>query len=119
LAGHPPPLLRSADGAITELGEPGTMLGYVEDPDLTLTPVNLATGDTLLLYTDGLTESAPPRSNHAQLRNWLCNGSADDLDVLLAHLENHAVNNADGRPRDDIALLALQATPSNTPPETG
>ena len=110
LAGHPRPLLLGADGTITEVGTPGTMLGYVADPDLTVTPVEVGAGDTLLLYTDGLIEAAPPRSNHAQLHGWLRHGPADDLDALLAHLEGHAVDSADGRPRDDIAVLALQAT---------
>jgi phosphoserine phosphatase RsbU/P len=60
--GHPPPLLRRADGSVEEttlatgrlLGYPGGKLGLA-DTRLTLTP-----GDTLVLYTDGFTEARAP-----------------------------------------------------------
>ena len=109
LAGHPPPLLLDAGGATTEVGTPGTMLGYVEDPELTEVAVELGREGTLVLYTDGLTEAAPPRWSRAQLHDWLRAGPRDDLDALLEHLEGLAVREAEGRPRDDIAMLALRA----------
>ena len=56
LGGHPPPVLRRADGAVTEIGEPGSLLGIFE-PMLTDTNVAVAPGDTLVLYTDGLTDA--------------------------------------------------------------
>jgi serine phosphatase RsbU (regulator of sigma subunit) len=56
LGGHPPPVLRRADGAVTEIGEPGSLLGIFE-PMLTDTNVAVARGDTLVLYTDGLTDA--------------------------------------------------------------
>lgn len=115
LAGHPPPLMLRASGEITEVGAPGTMLGYVPDPDLSEIPVRFAVGDTMLLYTDGLTDAAPPRSGHAELLHWLRSGASDDLDALLARLETRALKTADGRPRDDIALLALRANPPSAP----
>jgi serine phosphatase RsbU (regulator of sigma subunit) len=71
--------------------------------------VELGREGTLVLYTDGLTEAAPPRWSRAQLHDWLRAGPRDDLDALLEHLEGLAVREAEGRPRDDIAMLALRA----------
>jgi hypothetical protein len=53
------------------VGTPGAMLGYVEDPSLTNTPVAFSDGDTLLLYSDGLTDTQPQGTDHAQLPHWL------------------------------------------------
>ncbi len=56
-AGHPPALVLSPDGAVTQLdGGRGIMIGTgVEAPRPEATYV-LAPGDTVLLYTDGLVE---------------------------------------------------------------
>ena len=115
LAGHPAPLLLRADGGTTAVGTRGTLLGYVEHPELTETRIELELGDILLLHTDGLTESTPPGWTVAQLHDRLRACPTDDLDALLAYLEALAVTEAEGPPRDDIALLALRAAPE-TPP---
>ena len=61
-AGHPPPLLRKADGAVSELQVYRTpMLGnsmlrpMVRDASWTLAP-----GETFMLYTDGFSETHSP-----------------------------------------------------------
>ncbi|MGD9998864.1 MAG: PP2C family protein-serine/threonine phosphatase [Ilumatobacteraceae bacterium] len=56
LGGHPRPFLRRADSTVSEVGQPGTLLGMVE-PTLHDTVVEVAPGDTLVLYTDGLTDA--------------------------------------------------------------
>lgn len=55
-AGHPPPLLFSADGAVTAVGGTNPALGLFRDQVFTATPHQLQPGDALLLYTDGATE---------------------------------------------------------------
>ncbi|MFF5899595.1 PP2C family protein-serine/threonine phosphatase [Streptomyces argenteolus] len=56
--GHPPALLLRADGSAEPLPTPGGQLvGVVEDAQFTTVTVDLRPGDTLLLYTDGLTEA--------------------------------------------------------------
>ncbi len=59
-AGHPTPLHRRADGSVQEVNcPPGCILGVVEKcPELGETAVLLAPGETLILYTDGVTEAA-------------------------------------------------------------
>lgn len=56
--GHPPALLLRADGTADYLPTPGGQLvGVVPDAQFTTATLNLVPGDTLLLYTDGLTEA--------------------------------------------------------------
>src|SRR4029453_16171904 len=56
LAGHAQPVVVRADGTAELIGQFGTALGLVETVDLHCTQHQLAAGDTLLLYTDGITE---------------------------------------------------------------
>jgi len=60
--GHPPPLLRWADGRIQEVSvPPGRALGMAAGPlKLTESHVDLAPGATLVYYTDGFTEAMAP-----------------------------------------------------------
>ena len=58
-AGHPPPILRRADGRIEPLDlRPGRLLGYPEGtPRLAEVHLRLAPGDALVFVTDGLLEA--------------------------------------------------------------
>lgn len=56
-AGHPLALLRRGDGRVREVGRPGTLLGLIPDPDLHDTRELLRAGDSLVFYTDGVTEA--------------------------------------------------------------
>ncbi|WP_240669963.1 PP2C family protein-serine/threonine phosphatase [Actinoplanes solisilvae] len=56
--GHPPPLVIRADGSAdyhTTTG--GTLIGILADPRLVARTISLRAGDTLILYSDGLTEA--------------------------------------------------------------
>lgn len=56
--GHPPVLLMRADGSADYLPTPGGFLvGILPDARFTAATTTLTAGDTLLLYTDGLTEA--------------------------------------------------------------
>ena len=57
-AGHNPPyLLRAAGGEPTMLPATGAPLGYLDDVEWGEESVQLAPGDTLVSYTDGVTEA--------------------------------------------------------------
>ncbi|ANB07212.1 histidine kinase [Streptomyces ambofaciens] len=61
--GHPPALLMRADGSADYLPTPGGQLvGVLPDAHIATTTVRLDPGDTLLLYTDGLTEAHTDQS---------------------------------------------------------
>jgi phosphoserine phosphatase RsbU/P len=56
-AGHPLALVRRADGRTQTFGRPGTLLGVVPDPELYDARTSLRPGDSLILFTDGVTEA--------------------------------------------------------------
>jgi hypothetical protein len=111
--GHPLPLLVRADRSSEEVGQPGTLLGLVPQPDLHDRTAELRDGDTLVLYTDGLTEaSAParvwsPDELAAAARAAAGGPAADTVDGLVG-----ATIGSLPRLRDDVAVLALRASPN-------
>ncbi len=55
-AGHPLPLLVSA-GAVREVGLPGSLLGALEEPQWSPVRFQVARGEELVVYTDGVVEA--------------------------------------------------------------
>lgn len=56
--GHNPPLIRRSDGSVVQLVSAGTLpLGITTDIEFEWDSSVLAPGDTLILYTDGITEA--------------------------------------------------------------
>jgi PAS domain S-box-containing protein len=120
LAGHHPPLLIDQDGDIAPLGEPGTLLGVVDPIALVESHVELHAGQTLLLYTDGVTEAgrAGRQLGEQGLRRLCAQTAHLALEELLAHIEHAALERAGGRLRDDVALLAVRLGHSDPVPST-
>jgi serine phosphatase RsbU (regulator of sigma subunit) len=56
-AGHPLALVHRADGRVQTFGRPGTLLGIFTDPELHDSQKLLRAGDSLILFTDGVTEA--------------------------------------------------------------
>lgn len=56
-AGHNPPMLVGADGAVRRLEVGGIVLGLFEDVDFEEATVELAPGDFLLVFSDGVSEA--------------------------------------------------------------
>jgi hypothetical protein len=114
--GHPLPLLVRADRSSEEVGAPGTLLGMVPEPDLQDRTAELRGGDTLVLYTDGLTEAAAPErvwspDELAAAAREVAGGPAEaTVDGLVG-----ATIGALPRVRDDVAVLALRASPNGVP----
>ncbi|MCI0384309.1 PP2C family protein-serine/threonine phosphatase [Streptomyces sp. CNQ085] len=128
--GHPPALLMRADGTAGYLHTPGGQLvGVLPDAHFTATTVRLAPGDTLLLYTDGLTEA---RTVHADGRRREREGGRYGEEALLDFAAGLAPASAadavaavgallDGLGEgvdDDTAVLALGVPASREEPTT-
>lgn len=107
-AGHPPPLLLDAAGHASSPAVSGTLLGVLEQIDTHDVEVALKRGDTLLLYTDGLTDAGAPSREIAleELHRQLAAGAPAKPAVLVERLVQLARERSTGRLRDDIAILA-------------
>ncbi|MEV0584958.1 SpoIIE family protein phosphatase [Nonomuraea sp. NPDC050310] len=114
-AGHPPALIRGADGVVRPADGGGLPLGLFDDAGYPVQEIKLRYGEALVLYSDGVTEArdeqgrlygpqrlgtavaAAPgesaddiiRAVHEDLRRFAAPGHADDtaLLVLRAHDE--------------------------------
>ncbi|MBA2515920.1 MAG: SpoIIE family protein phosphatase [Solirubrobacterales bacterium] len=104
--GHPPPLLVHASGESEVVACQGTLIGVTPDPELSQVSVELAPGDTLAFYTDGVSEAshAEPLDGHALLAR--LNG-ARSADAVADELQRLA-RSTEAPARDDVAILALQ-----------
>lgn len=111
-AGHPLPVLRTADGTAVPLGSPGLPLGVSADAGLHDLTVDLPRGSTVLLYTDGVTEArddAGEQFGEAGLRRVLegpaCADAEGTVAAVAAAVEAQLVTSR--YEADDLALLAL------------
>ncbi|MEV6347931.1 SpoIIE family protein phosphatase [Actinoplanes sp. NPDC051851] len=110
LAGHDRAVLVRADGKTSFVGEGGTALGLLEtitSPDAGLT---LFPGDSLIFYTDGVTERRRGRElfGPARLREAAAPLAGYPADVTAARLRSTTINFSVEEPRDDIAILVIR-----------
>ena len=63
LVRHNPPLLVRANGATERLDPTGMVVGLMPDAQCTQASLQLGVGDTLVLFTDGVTEAVSPSGN--------------------------------------------------------
>ena len=109
--GHPLPVIVRAGGEIEEVGEPGTLIGVVPDPDLEDEVVELGPGDAVVLYTDGLTDASAPDVvwDPEELVSRVRSGGARSADEIAESLLDAVKDISEGtQPRDDIAILVLR-----------
>jgi PAS domain S-box-containing protein len=107
--GHPLPLVLRAGGAVETVGSPGSLLGIVDPPELAEDRLELALGDSLVLFTDGVTEAdraSGPERVSAFLAGCAGAGAAD----IAAAVEREALAAAGGAARDDVAVLVARAS---------
>ena len=108
-AGHPLPLL-VRDGALpVPYGEPGSLVGAVETATFSAHQVDLAPGDALLLYTDGVTEgrNGDDFFGERRLEEAAAKG-AGSAAAMVAVVLDEVLAFQSGDPRDDVALLAVR-----------
>lgn len=112
-AGHPPPLVVREDGSVEEVSCPGRALGVFPDAELEDTHMRLMPGETLVFYTDGVTEARSPDGDffgEERLRKLLAANADEHAEYIARALKNAVLEFQEGYPRDDLALLVLRAT---------
>jgi sigma-B regulation protein RsbU (phosphoserine phosphatase) len=126
-AGHPPPrLLRAADGAVTLIaGASSFPLGMLDNPPRHAEEtVELAPGDLLLFYSDGITEARSPSGEFfgdARLDRVLSELPRPASPDAVVQGITRAVNTFAGsvEPTDDQTLLAVRWQPDLVAPHSG
>lgn len=106
--GHPLPLLRRASGRIDDVGVPGMLLGAFPEPRVRDQSIFLRPGDTVVWFTDGLSEAPTPTgfSSRADVVAALRSNQTSAADVV-EHLDT-ALSTPSVRQRDDTAIVALR-----------
>jgi serine phosphatase RsbU (regulator of sigma subunit) len=111
-AGHPPPMLRTADGRTTRLEDAAAPpLGVGHRGPRTEAVIGLARGSALLFYTDGLVEQRrqPLDPRLDALESALGAASCADVDALCDTVVRTMVG--DGNHDDDVALVCVALDP--------
>jgi sigma-B regulation protein RsbU (phosphoserine phosphatase) len=110
LAGHDRPVLLHADGRTSLVGDCGTALGLLGKVSSPRATVSMAPGDTLVFYTDGVTERrrGPELYGVERLRKEAATLAGFPAEVVAARLRAAALNFSAEAPRDDIAIFALR-----------
>jgi len=112
-AGHNPPYIMRKDGTIERLeGRHGPVIGAMSDLTYREERKQLEKEDTLILYTDGVTEAKDPRSNlfsERRLVDLLGSRSYESTNDIV-HSTVSAVRKYEGTSdqTDDITVLALR-----------
>jgi serine phosphatase RsbU (regulator of sigma subunit) len=111
--GHPHPLWVRADGAVEVVPVEGVLVGLFPDAAFEERELALGPGESLVLYTDGLTDSqAPDRVLSSQdLASRLQAARTRSAQEVVAAAEGLASGVGAAGPRDDIALLAIHVAP--------
>jgi PAS domain S-box-containing protein len=109
--GHLPPVVLRAGGDAEVVESGGMVLGVEPDARSVDRPLDLAPGDAIVLYTDGITEARAdrplsPEALAAALQPVLDQGAAAIARRAVGLAEEHAT----GGLRDDVAVLVVLLT---------
>jgi sigma-B regulation protein RsbU (phosphoserine phosphatase) len=111
--GHPLPLLTRAGGQPEPWGAAGSLVGVLDTPEFRDTTTVLRPGDSVVLYTDGVTEA---RSREGFFGDAGLAASvarhAGAATALVDGLLREVLQFQSGNARDDIAVVAVAVPPA-------
>jgi serine phosphatase RsbU (regulator of sigma subunit) len=116
-AGHPPPLVVRDDGRIREIGGSGPILGGWDDSSWEDREVRVGPDETLLMYTDGVTDTRgeAERFGAVRLRRLLAQSAGAAPDQLLARLQAALDEFQTEGHADDTGAVALRPAAVDSP----
>ncbi|NRQ49156.1 PP2C family protein-serine/threonine phosphatase [Aeromicrobium stalagmiti] len=107
--GHPLPLLVASEGAVAEVGTPGSLIGMLSTVQLDDGRTTIGPGDRVVLYTDGVTEARRDSEPFGIDRLMsLTSGDALSADETTAAVLDRVLEFQDGQARDDIAIVTVR-----------
>lgn len=113
-AGHNPPALLTRNG-VQPLACGGTILGAIETATFEEAAIPVGAGDTLVMYTDGVTEARNPAGDEfgderfaASLRDHADGTPSALMDAIFADVRTFA---AGAEPADDITVAVTRFMP--------
>lgn len=111
-AGHNPPILRHANGGTEKLEAGGLPLGIEVDGAYTTATIDLAVGDALILYTDGVVEAFDEKGQEFGNDRWMeairalpDMSAAESLQFLMKRVDDFVGLT---RQSDDITCLVFR-----------
>jgi len=111
-AGHNPPIVVKPNGSLLRLADGGPVLGEFPDWSAAQGEVQLAAGDRILLYTDGITEAGNSAGEEYGMERLSALASAyrhESAAELHARVMADAIRFAGGAFADDATLLVMAA----------
>ncbi|MCK9920980.1 SpoIIE family protein phosphatase [Frankia sp. AgPm24] len=112
LAGHPQPVVLRADGQAVLVGRPGTLLGVLDDDEVTFPAIDvtLRPGEALIFYTDGVIEARAGNELLGEDRLLAAVGDCAGLSAqgIADRVRTAAERFAGGNLRDDVAILVAR-----------
>jgi sigma-B regulation protein RsbU (phosphoserine phosphatase) len=115
--GHPPGLLyRSSKNDVVRLAPTGPILGAAAKVDFGEEEIDVAGGDVILLYTDGVTEARSGNKffGEGRVRRVLRYGGS--AKSVVEHLLGALSRFSPGTLRDDVAIVALRVKETGNHP---
>jgi len=109
--GHPLALVRRASGHVHAAGRPGTLLGLLPDPELHDSRSLLRAGDSLILFTDGITEARSHIDRglygDGRLHELIAGLGGMPAAGIAEAIQQHVRNFSGGKISDDMVTLVL------------
>jgi phosphoserine phosphatase RsbU/P len=111
-AGHNRPLLVRAAGGVEELSEGGLLLGIMAHAEYEGADVEMAPGDVLVFYTDGVSEAANEADEEfgeARLAELVRTHQHESAAEIGAAIREEVARHLDGRPAlDDVTVVVVK-----------
>jgi serine phosphatase RsbU (regulator of sigma subunit) len=112
--GHNPPVLMRAKGEVERLGATATVLGLFKDWDCVVAECELASGDVLVIYTDGISEAGESDNSNSEefgeerlalaIRKHQQQSADEILDGILSDVQQFSR----GEQADDMTLIVAR-----------
>jgi PAS domain S-box-containing protein len=116
--GHPLPYIIRSSGKVLSAECAGNLLGVFPEPELQDYISELEQGDTVVFYTDGVTDehARDVLFGETHLVPLLEGCAGLDADSVAGRIEEAVLGFREQEPRDDMAILVLRFTPGGIAP---